>query len=1726
MADALTPIGLLADAAIAVIVEQANAALGLEVLSFSDGKGISLAVQMPEAPLVALDNLTTAGGIGGRLHIDDIPPEGLSASLFGDFTVALTAFDLTLSQGAFVSTNIAGRLTVPYFTNAAEEHQTVDVEVAVRADGSLAVTLAAQQSDPAKMTPDGLVKLHYDLPAETSIDLEIATLEVERESDGVWRLTLTGSIALDTVGIDWPEVELRGLSIDSKGNVTLKGGWIDLPSQAAIDYFGFHVALQRLGFGADSSGRWIGFDGDVNLVEGVPLGGSVRGLKVNIDTGAVSFSGVSVDFEIPDVLSFSGEIDHLHLGAGEDPSTIGLPANIETPLDLFAGGVDVTIQAAGDLEVDAQFIVGTFKGQSAFFLALDAELPVGIPLFADVALYGLSGMFASNLSPNIGSASWWDWFKYPTVASGPAAGTPDLTGAPDLQGGTGEADYTATDAMKWLNPVPGAFALGAGAVIGTQDDGFTASASISFILILPGPVMMLIGKANILSKRIGGPAESANFEAMATYDGNADTFDMVIEAHYSIPVVLDVQATGELYADPGEGVWYLAIGKPPHEQRVSARVLDLFETDLYFLVSDSGLVAGIWTGYRNSWSFGPLSASIDAYLAATAAIQWSPLQLAAGVELHGEVHLEAFGIGLGITADALIEATAPDPWWVYGSLSVELELPWPLPNVGGSVSLSWGENGPPPPAPLALSTVSATLIDHGATDRYELLAHRAGVSVNALSVADTVVYDPPAPALPGTPGILAAKPSGYWSSLYPGADLATDASSVVPDLAPETLARAPLVPQDSHFALSFAHPVADLAGFAGSTPPPSELVEVLPPSSSTIGPDDMSKIDARPPVVQWCIHHSLVQVALYRYDDSGETWQLLAATPMSAPSVSAPLGLAGAWVAPDPTKHIPVAGTVLKVAPYTVLEGEDFTVSWGGAPTTLGSSFTEQGLRFSTSPGASPVTIAAPTAGAPTGLMFKAESETSMTIAFPSAIVLTGLTGVIVQGGEFPYTAPVLTGDGQTLTPTSTAQDAGTSIYTLAFDPTAEPVSEIELPFSGGSLYLTSIAYRTPDIDMPILPLAPALYALKTVTRIEAGRVDGTNGIDYQSVLDGDPVIEFSYFQCASGPATATIGPPPLSGGFTNPLPYRRPPAPTLAEAADSPANCFPTGGRLNDLLTYTQWSWPGDGDVAAYYAYDLNVEFTETYVNALYATFLSNAEPYDYASSNLPPAVHLRCADRNQRQTLLLSLATHVPSAYPQSAIVAAASDVPLPATLAEPQPSSTGVAKGPVAHPVALPTAFARALSIPTGGEEESVSASSIAAAQATIDALPDTRLATGVDTLAMPALRAAIANAGLQLQPAAIGSGFAVNPGMHSAIAHELAELAAAVEARALWFAPLVPQTRYTVDVVAGPVRVRGNDRGSVAAAGTAGANSLATVFAASDAISALAALKRYLAEEDALTTLQRVQFTTSRYATFGDQLANVVAQTEGSAGTPVRRYSVPGGVDAQTWLLSASAEAARIGARGAYLTAREQLAAALGRFEALFDVNQSAALSDPGSGNGEQALATQRTATEAAWDAFASSTAQTFDGLVAELGQPGLVSSAKVQPPPDTELSLLTEDDDERIVALLLCSPEPLPWRRMWQWTTLEGVGTRARGLKDIEILWSTDRTRALIVPLGTPVGQYRLTLGFQGNIGAEVACITQQTVSVSETASCAPILVAPVPGREIPGTVAHPGAAFA
>jgi len=164
----------------------------------------------------------------------------------------------------------------------------------------------------------------------------------------------------------------------------------------------------------------------------------------------------------------------------------------------------------------------------------------------------------------------------------------------------------------------------------------------------------------------------------------------------------------------------------------------------------------------------------------------------------------------------------------------------------------------------------------------------------------------------------------------------------------------------------------------------------------------------------------------------------------------------------------------------------------------------------------------------------------------------------------------------------------------------------------------------------------------------------------------------------------------------------------------------------------------------------------------------------------------------------------------------------------------------------------------------------------------------------------------------------------------------------------------------------------------------------------------------------------------YPAFSDQVANVVARAVGTSATPIRRYAVPGGTDAQTWLAGAAAEAARSTDQAAYLNAHQSLATVLRRFDPLWDVRQAASPVRPSNGNGEQALATQRRQ-RAGVAAVLHRHSYAFDGLILRSASPARA------PPPDSELSVFTSGDDTVVQHYCLNSPELWPWRRMWQWT---------------------------------------------------------------------------------------------
>ena len=331
----------------------------------------------------------------------------------------------------------------------------------------------------------------------------------------------------------------------------------------------------------------------------------------------------------------------------------------------------------------------------------------------------------------------------------------------------------------------------------------------------------------------------------------------------------------------------------------------------------------------------------------------------------------------------------------------------------------------------------------------------------------------------------------------------------------------------------------------------------------------------------------------------------------------------------------------------------------------------------------------------------------------------------------------------------------------------------------------------------------------------------------------------------------------------------------------------------------------------------------------------------------------------------------------------------------------------------------------------------------------------------------------------------------PASASSLLHQIQENAALEQALAIWFEPLQPSTRYTLDVVAGPWLGRG-DRDFAAPGGTAA--SLQAIYAAQDAIGVLAALNAYYAYEDSLTTLQRVQFTTSRYSTFSAQLANAANQLAAAPGaTPIRIYTAA--TSPISWLETVSAQVNALEQSfQQYTKDRNSLATLVANFSPLADDLQ------PGiqpAQYGAAALVSLRATVAADWANFAQLFNGLYDVLVAALGHPEWVSNATPIRVPDTEISFFTDAGGNWVEAILLESPEPLPWQRIWKWITLtQGTAT----VQPLLPLWNSDGTRAVLIPPTLLVGIYNLSISFQGNLGAEAPCITQNGNAVAELVS--------------------------
>ena len=123
----------LTEAAIGWLLGQVNTALGGSVLTVSTQNGLSVDVNVPGGPSVDFGNMQFgSAGFSGTLGIA-LGTTPLMLEMFGGFTVALSAFSITVTDNTITGTDIAGALTIPYFTDSGNP-KTIDIEVAVGAE--------------------------------------------------------------------------------------------------------------------------------------------------------------------------------------------------------------------------------------------------------------------------------------------------------------------------------------------------------------------------------------------------------------------------------------------------------------------------------------------------------------------------------------------------------------------------------------------------------------------------------------------------------------------------------------------------------------------------------------------------------------------------------------------------------------------------------------------------------------------------------------------------------------------------------------------------------------------------------------------------------------------------------------------------------------------------------------------------------------------------------------------------------------------------------------------------------------------------------------------------------------------------------------------------------------------------------------------------------------------------------------------------------------------------------------------------------------------------------------------------------------------------------------------------------------------------------------------------------------------------------------------------------
>ncbi|MCU1230028.1 MAG: hypothetical protein JWO97_2912 [Acidobacteria bacterium] len=515
-------------------------------------------------------------------------------------------------------------------------------------------------------------------------------------------LTLRWALHFDALP-DAAKISLGGHAFafifEPEGGVTF-----DLSEQSIIE--GSIFEFFRFGVGKWEEGLWfdVGARTTQRLSATAGGGGEVRLFYLaNGDFDHARLQGISATVFVPEVIYCKAD-----LGWGEQKRVaakamfIGNGSAKLTPPapDDPLGPVRPYLQRSAWL-VDAEVVVQTepVEGVTALLVGIDVSFSPGLPLGSSgISFFGMLGLYAQHYKPNA-QGDYMAWFA--------AESKNEVLGPPP----------------KWI-AAKDHWGFGIGAVIGsTPDLGRTWNAKVGILLEFPGPVLMIFGSANILKpKPAVGDGESAAFAAILVLDFHEHTLTLGIIVQYNIPEdgkILTLHVPAEIFVDFDDisGSFHLYLGQHmPLSRRITAKALGLFDISGYLMFDTKAIenLAGhddidvppfaIALGGRAEWIKGLRSGRIKCFFHCGVEFNLAiglpdPWLFYGMLRLDGGLTVKVFGFGFDFGVWAELNAIAPEPFRIKGSVGISINLPWPLPDIDASIDLTFVDDGgelPPP----------------------------------------------------------------------------------------------------------------------------------------------------------------------------------------------------------------------------------------------------------------------------------------------------------------------------------------------------------------------------------------------------------------------------------------------------------------------------------------------------------------------------------------------------------------------------------------------------------------------------------------------------------------------------------------------------------------------------------------------------------------------------------------------------------------------------------------------------------------------------------------------------------------------------------------------------------------------------------------------------------------------------------------------------------------------